>query len=238
MQRTDAAAHHLRLAVLPGSHHQAKIGATGASGAVSPCNPFQVQDYGSTQSVVGASYSSGGGLTIKFTYGKGASSSLGVGVSSTEVGGFSASGTKSVSTSGTETFPIASGVVNRAYSTDFDFREYEIACYGSTSFSAQPVSWYGGTVVTSSTQPSAGHCVPQLAGSTFNADTTKASTFSAGVSIASKIGINLSADTGYTTTAGLFFSFVSQGHPLCGVNGFPGSTNPAPGLLTVHPTIL
>jgi hypothetical protein len=57
-------------------------------------------------------------------------------------------------------------------------------------------------------------------------------TFSAGVNIKSAIGINLSAQTGYTTSLEETFKFTDVPNSpryACGRSGDPNNTSPAPG---------
>jgi hypothetical protein len=81
---------------------------------------------------------------------------------------------------------------------------------------------------------SAGKCTVEYATPgkvTVELDKTTAWTFGAGVSVASKIGINLSAETGYTATASEGYWFTDTAHTryLCGKNNYPLSSNPGPG---------
>lgn len=89
----------------------------------------------------------------------------------------------------------------------------------------------GGTAVTSSTTPRATYCETYFAGSGFMKRTSTATTFSTGASTSGIIGINLSARTGYSTSAKITFSFTKD-RALCGTNGHAVGT---PGRLVVRP---
>jgi len=73
-------------------------------------------------------------------------------------------------------------------------------------------------------------CVPEGSGpASSTVSKGNAATFKGGVSIAGDIGINLSAQTGYSATATLFFDDSNPNDPgakLCGTTDFPGSANP------------
>ena len=179
----------------------------------------KVGTFGQRRTVVGAMYSHVPGVTMNFRYGSGQSSSLGVAVSgSGTFGTWSASGTHSISTNASETFPTFRNVTSHRYRTVFVYDEFRIECGG---LQAQATSWAAGATTLGATPPAATHCVTQQAGSTFVKDSTSAYTFSGGVAMSGAIGVNLSAHTGYSTTAELRFAF-SQTRSLCGTNALPG----------------
>jgi len=73
---------------------------------------------------------------------------------------------------------------------------------------------------------------PYPAGSTFSKTTTSAVTWNAGVMLVSKIGIDLTARGGYSSSIKNSFSF-SNSKRLCGEWAGPGGTS---GRLTVKPS--
>jgi hypothetical protein len=79
--------------------------------------------------------------------------------------------------------------------------------------------------------PDARSCVPQEAHSTFHKSTSVASTFTQGVNISDKIGIDLSSQTGYDKEASLAYVVGRTGRQICGLKGPPGGDSPAPGLI-------
>jgi hypothetical protein len=115
--------------------------------------------------------------------------------------------------------------------SNFTYTEYEDSCGNRTTHAT---NWDGGNPTTSVGFLSAGNCERESATPgqpTVTLSTTKAWTYGTGVSIADKIGINLSAETGYTATASEGYWFTDTAHTryLCGKNNYPLSSNPGPG---------
>ena len=54
-----------------------------------------------------------------------------------------------------------------------------------------------------------------------------------GVSISNKIGINLSSQDGWSTSAALTYDLATSAN-VCGVSNFPGDSNPSAGFVKVH----
>ncbi len=161
------------------------------------------------------------GVSVKFTYTVGQHSSLGVGVKGL-TGGWSASGTYSIEggQSSSTGFPKVSGVQGTHFRTNFAYGLYNVVCYGQQT---QPTSYSGGTWNVHSATPAATHCVTFTKGSTFKKVSSSAYTYGGGVEMSGPIGIDLSAHTGYNTSAALAFTF-SQTRYLCGTNAKPGAT--------------
>jgi len=181
----------------------------------------EVASYGARTTTVGTTYSHVPGVTAHFTYGSGQSSGLGVGVSSSgSFGTWSASGTHSVSSDSSESFPTFSGARSDHERTEFVYKKFLIECDG---YQTQATSFAGGATHTTATPPSAGFCVAQAVDTSFTKHSTSAFTFTGGVSMSGAIGVDLSAHTGYSTTAELTYSF-TQRRDLCGTNDYPGGT--------------
>jgi len=180
-----------------------------------------IRSFGDRQTTVGGVWSHVPGVSVKFTYSVGQRSSLGVGVKGV-TGGWSASGTFSIEggLSSSTGFPKVSGVEGTHFRTNFVYGLYNVSCGGQQT---QPTSYAGGTRNVHSATPAATHCVLFTAGSTFNKTSTSAYTYGGGVEMTAPIGIDLSAHTGYNTSAALDFTF-TQSRDLCGTNGNPGAT--------------
>jgi hypothetical protein len=175
-----------------------------------------LSSYGPQKTTVGDTYSIVKGVTMNFDYGNGQNSSLGVGIAGS--GGFSASGTYSISSTSEEDFPTQTGHVSTRYRTEFVYGLFAVECAPDQT---QPTSFAGGATTKSATAPAAGFCVSFQAGSTFIKDTTSAYNFTGGVDISGDIGINLSAQTGYDSSAELRYKF-SITRLLCGTDADPG----------------
>ncbi|NQX16603.1 hypothetical protein [Rathayibacter sp. VKM Ac-2857] len=188
------------------------------------CGWALVQNLGPKWVQVGEAYTAIG-TSASFNYTSSASSQLGVGVSqSGNAGTWSASGTNSVSSSSSVGMPTVSGASGRLWKTQFNYGKFGYACAGSgyQNYQTKATSFAGGsTWSTAASPPSATYCVTQAAGSSFTKNSTSATTFSAGAAVG--LGINMSAQTGFSTSTALTFSF-SATHKLCGSNAYPGNS--------------
>jgi hypothetical protein len=170
-------------------------------------------DYGPRWDIVGQVYT-GYGNSGDFHYGAGQSSELGAATSASETcGSFHGSGSYSKSSSTTIDFPTQTDTHNVYMRTQWDYRKYYVSCvYG-----------VGGTSITSSARPTANYCFSYAPGSKFTKNSTKAITWTNGLNIGRAIGIDLSTETGYTSTAQIACSFRLQS-TLCGVSAYPPNT--------------
>lgn len=208
----------------PAAEGAAPAAMTAAAGIPSNCT--LVTDYGPRWVVVGQTSATTGGHTQKFTFSTGASSSLGVGYSLTGAyGSFSSSGTQSWSSTTSIGFPTYSTSGTRLMKTQY--RYAKVHCYQYVSnyyyYNVVPTAFVTGSTTVASSTPTANYCASFSAGSTFTKSSTSAVTYSSGVSISNMIGINLSARTGFTGTAKLYYTFSSSRH-LCGKSDYPGGT--------------
>lgn len=192
------------------------------------CSTVKVANIGNFWVTVGYGYVSGSGATMTFSYTSGASSSLGVGLSTSGANGtYSASGTASVSSSSTVGYPSTGSF--KAWQTQFMYGKFRTICTEGSLvvadyYNARPVSFSGGAQVTTiAGAPTATYCTSYVAGSTFTKSSTDAYNASGGVSSSGLLGVNLSAKTGYSTTAKLAFKFTTA-KQLCGTNGYPGAS--------------
>jgi hypothetical protein len=185
-----------------------------------------LSSFGNKATTVGGMWSNVPGVSMTFTYGTGQSSSLGVAIKGTVQGStWQASGTHSMSSTTSIGFPTRSGAGSgNHFRTEFVYGLYAVQCAGQQT---QATNFAGGATVAASTIPNATNCVTFQAGSSFHKTTTSAFNYTGGVEISGDIGIDLSAQTGYSTTAELTYTF-SQTRNLCGENAPPASNNPAP----------
>jgi hypothetical protein len=111
--------------------------------------------------------------------------------------------------------------------TYFNYDKYLVGCTGSMKYQVRATSWVGGASTwVPPTAPTANYCLSYAKGTTFTKDTTTAYNFSSGADLSGAIGIDLSARTGYSSSAKVKFVFGATRH-LCGTNGYPGSTTPS-----------
>ncbi len=206
-----------------------------ASGLVLPasCITSLKADLGSTLVTVGESFSDASSVRATFTYGQGQSSSLGAAIS--YGGAFTASGSTSVSKGAGSGFGPVTGAVNRAYRTNFDYRRYYTLCNTSPSYSTvKATAWYGGATAVSISDVAMGKCVGYGVNGHYWISSSSATRLSGAASLAGAIGINLSAQTGWSSSARLDYYMNATGHPVCGKDGYPGSS---PGLVQVHSSV-
>ena len=189
-----------------------------------PCPTAKVKWLGKRWTTVGITASKVNAVKMSFNYASGQNSSLGVGFSATDgKGSWSQNGTMSVTESGTSGFTPTKGKVTTVEKTKFKYWKFE-NCLG---FYAHVTGYAGGTEGVHVGVPRATHCDSWSAGSKWTKSTTTAWKFSGGVGIAYYLGINLSSQTGYSTTASITWHF---GHHtfLCGKNDDPGGS---PGIM-------
>ncbi len=195
-------------------------------------------DYGSRWAYVGQWASTTSGVTAKFHYNRSASSSLGVAVSTSgKAGTFKADGTRSRSSDATVGFAKTTGKGSFKFRTQFHYQKrlYTTCTAGwtcSSKYKIEPVSWRGGASTLNRTIPSATKCVPHDKGTDHSQKATKAYTFKAGVSNAGMTTVELSAQSGFSSTVRQDVHFTKAGR-LCGRTGYPGS---APQVLTARPS--
>lgn len=196
-----------------------------------PTNCALIQDLGARNVYLArTSATVTGGYTQRFTYSKGATSTIGMGYSYTGAAGtWSQSGTRTVSSTVTIGFPTSSTAGSRLAVTKYTFAK--IKCTNGTTntwyHQVRPLGHYGGATTAGSTAPTATACVRHLATTTFSKTNTTAVNFTNGAQLStSGIGINLSASTGYTASAKYSVTF-SSSRNLCSVgSGGPAGSNP------------
>ncbi len=205
---------------------------TAATAAPSVCSsPEPIATWNNKSVNLGGQWSYVDSVFMHFTYSTGSSSTLGAAEDAAGAGGWSVSGTYTVGGGSSQGWPVenVAGGYNRK--SNFTYTEYLDSCDDHTT---HVTNWDGGNPTTSVGFLSAGNCERENATPgqpTVTLDKTKAWTYSTGVSIADKIGINLSAQTGYTATAEqqYWFTDTKNVRYLCGKNGPPNGTNPGPG---------
>jgi hypothetical protein len=186
------------------------------------CSPIvtKTREFGPRSVTVGGLYSFVSDAKMKMTYTAGSTTTMGVGISIPgDFGSFSAGGTFTETSSGKEGFPTEQGQADVNMQTQYTYGEYHV-CFMSQ---VQPEVWVTGdrevNVQPPVTDP------PDKCGHYHNngfltRTTGTAGTFKAGVNLKGVIGINLSAQSGYTKNVSITWTFPSGGY-LCGTNGYP-----------------
>jgi hypothetical protein len=185
-------------------------------------SPIFTKDLGSYVGYVMQSYSYIN-TTQKFTYGDNQSTSFAVGLlGSADGGSISADGHTSVSTTDSQDFKPQTGPSLNHWGTYFEIGKYKQHCvrpnHTWVNHLIMPYQWNAGTHYDHPTYiPPATHCTPEHNGDAFTKHTTTAATIAVGYSIG---GFNGSAQTGYTKSASIKFTFHQTG-VLCGHKGTP-----------------
>jgi hypothetical protein len=203
----------------------------------SSCSNFPLTTYHNRKTIIGATFDQANGTAVHFTFTAGSSSSLGVGVSSTnKAGTFKASGTQSKSSTVTANFPATHNIAYRNYYAYTAYTNYRVTCVGkgfaTNSYATRPIGFDGGFATTAAPAKAMGKCTLVPAGTTVTKETSRAYTIGGGVDMSTVIGINLSAQTGYSTQTKIDFAMGAHQHPWCGLADYPGGS---PQLMTIHP---
>lgn len=211
---------------------------TAASPDVVTCGTYFYRSLGHPWATLGGTYATTDGGTQDFVFETTTTSTVGVGASPTgAAGSFSANGTQTLTSSATSSFPAQDDSAgSHHWYSEFTENEYQTRCIqsltGQTTYSYFTSSdgWYGGQEVKAVGTLNAPYCAPYPGGSTFTLDSSKASTYGAGITLP-YINFNASTQTGYTTSTEAIFH---QNVPLnlCGQYGGPAA---APGQIQVEP---
>jgi hypothetical protein len=186
-----------------------------------PCGTlYLIQNYGPKLTVVGGVYSTVNGNDMNLTYGTDAHSNIGFAVQGAG-GGWSESGSFGYDSTGTVFFPPESNVTADVHETLYTFGEYGVVC-GANEVKAQNEA--GGTKTVGSDPPAAHFCTPYEKNSGFSKANTEAFTFQGGVDLTKTLGISLSANTGYSTTVTLTYTYPRAAAVACGTHDYPLSS--------------
>ncbi len=218
----------LRLQRWAGARGTAAANSSGARQSLATsCGTTYIADLGLHDALIGAHYDTTSSVRHDWEFTAGASATLGVGVSSTGgYGSWRASGSTTNSSSVTINFPEATS--NRHDYTKYSWGKYRTRCYEggnliSTTYQAKVRTLAGGASTWSPpSAPSAGHCVYYPKSAVFSKTSTKQSTHSTGADVSSALGIDLSVQSGYTTSSKVTYRF-DQGRQLCGTKDYPGA---------------
>jgi hypothetical protein len=207
----------------------APIAASSTSGV---CTATLVTDYGVRQAIVGQTTSATTLVDHDFVYAQGATSSQGVGVSADgRFGSFSASGTTAKSATSEWTFATQGDNKSTRYISGWRFGKYYMHMCGTSGarwYEARTTSFAGGTWYAQTGLPGMAKCVPFGPRAHFNKTSNAAYNFTTGYAVSAAIGIDLSTQTGYSTTAKVhyFNRSTTVTRQLCGNNDFPsGNTS-------------
>lgn len=182
-----------------------------------------IQNFGGKTVRVGAGMTKNGG-NISFVYGKGETSQLGVAVAKSG-GGWQASG--SIDKSSTDTQDWGNPVhTSTFFRTEFAYGKFSVECYGNKVHARW---WRGGATKADGSSleftPIASNCVAEGPNDTYTKYRQVQMKFTKGADLSSAIGIDLSAQTGWSTSAELKMKQPSSSptgqFKLCGSHGPP-----------------
>lgn len=228
--RLVAHAPELRAAV----HRTARTVAADAVSRQAGCTSRLEQDLGLHKAVGGQTTSTTTGVTHRFIYGRSATSQLGVGLSGDgKVGSWKRNGTEAKASAGSQSYTAQGSTTAMRYLVQWRFAKFYVSCYDPASYvtvsryEARTTSWTGGTFYQRVGYPGASWCVPESKGATFTQSSTKQHTFETGYAVKGVLGIDLSAQTGFSSTAEVSFDFVGASRRLCGSADYPGAGGPS-----------
>jgi hypothetical protein len=184
------------------------------------CPPTLVRaKWNNIKTVIAGEYTHLDSVKLGFTYGTDSSSSLG-GAEQPIDSGWEESGTWSVDGGTSQTWPTVHKAHGYARISKFQYTEYTNAC---TGLSTHVTNWDGSDITKHVKIPKATFCEEEFAPTTVTLNTSKAWTFSQGVSITKYIGISLSAQSGYTKSLSESYTFTNRSKPgyLCGKKADP-----------------
>jgi len=204
---------------------------SGAAPMTQVCGETKTKNLGTRRVLVGATYAMAGSTTGRFTYKAGASSSLGVAYSASGRGGtWSRAGTTSRSSTAGVSFGSRTG--GNAYSTYFTYGQYAQWCrpLGSSKNNVynhvvKANGYAGGSYVKKAPVPSAKYCTPLSRRDTVTRKTTTSNTWSNAVNFSGPLGVNLTAKTGWSSSASMSYTNNSSSNKrICGTHGYWGGT--------------
>lgn len=199
------------------------------------------KDLGARKVFVGGHYDYTDGVSHWLSFKESAQSEIGIGVSASGAKGtFSASGgTKKVKATD-DVADFARASVNEHDYTSYRFGLYKLSCgtSGLPNWSHKYLSQAykfagGGSVWQGAKTPAAWNCVPLAKGLTYKKSTSRAWTNTIGAKTGDLIGVDVSAQAGYSGEVTVGFQFWSKSGLLCGTKDDPGGK---PGLLVARAT--
>lgn len=204
-----------------------------------------VSTHKDVKTTVGASFATKAGVVFDFTYGNGASNTLGVGVSVTgPSSGYSISGTTTVESDKSVSFGPQTSTTShkKLYRTEFTYQKLRQVCTSNPNvvkykYKFKPVAHEGGaTVVNASSMPAtaSGSCDAYSKNASLTQSTSTSTTWTQGASTSGLIGSNLSSQAGYTSSVKMKATFAASAGKLCGTHGSTG-VGGVPGSLKAIP---
>lgn len=197
-------------------------------------------DYG-RKATVGGAVSSLPGTKIEFSYSSGTTTTLGVAVSASgSMGSWSASGTSTRSTTSTVSYGTITTATRPLFETSFTWQKTKKVCdipgqfgqpgFTTISYHYNPIAWGGGGTIVANGQfdftPPSAYCASYSANVGIHKTSTTASTYSTGAQVSLGIGINLSSQSGYSSSTSIKMTMPSHtGGQICGLNGSPGGNS-------------
>lgn len=191
-----------------------------------------VARYDDRPTIIGSSFSTTSKVTTDFEYQRGAESSLGYATSFTgKSGTFKNAGTRAVSSSSGTDYDTKKGAHKTIYKKYQDYGKFRY-CFMSPGtlpviqYQVAPIGVPNGSyTATATSTPTASYCVPYANASVY-IERTKAQYWSSGVTLEGLIGMNLSAQTGWSSQTKLYIKRTSgTSFRLCGTNNEPEQTN-------------
>jgi hypothetical protein len=169
--------------------------------------------------------------TIRATFAQDATSELGVAVKAGAGGWAEASGSWKVRNSSgfTKEWPASNAYGTYSYRMEVEYARERYECYSGITERLVPVGYTGGNYspVRWATTQYPEYCTVQSAGK-ITMDSSRATTWSGGAKLAWKIAgsVNVSSQSGYSTTTTVEVTYTADNKRLCGRYGYPGQGTP------------
>jgi len=201
---------------------------------------YQDVQYNKRRVVLGQIYHYRRGVTSRFHYSVGSSSSLGYGI---KLAGSNASwsqgGTVTHWSDSVTSWRPRTGTTKTVYYTAYDYGLYwcNVAPL-KFAWQVMPNGYSGGAnAYRTSHRPSTPHCtIRNERGAQITVSRNRNTTWSNGVSLTSVIGIDVSSRSGYSNDVKMAFTFTIRGRKVCGSRDSPADVSDptAPGWIAVH----
>lgn len=198
------------------------------------CGGTYDKTIGKVAALVGSTMNYAPGASARYTFTSGANATLGVGVSSNAAfGSWDAGGTTSVTSSYSVGY-ASNKAGTKLHWTYVQMKRWRRDCWTNqggvhylTDYTVRPTAFLGGGATNSGSPfTSLAHCVRLGKGITQTQNRTTAITWSNGLKLGSKIGVNLTSRSGFTSTSSVRYYAGSYSRRLCGQYADPGAAGP------------
>jgi hypothetical protein len=206
------------------------------NGPIVTCHDTLVAEY-TPWALIGYTADEAYNAAEHFTFSTGARSTFGVGVSTGT--GWTFGGSKTISSDLSVTFPVGHGVQYTNFYGSVVYDKVQDVCkMGNqqvTTDSLEPNGFAGGFISHPAARIAMGYCQVLFKGAVVTKKSESGYQAHAGVSTSGIIGIDLEAETDYSSSVTIDYQSVFVSHPWCGLSDYPGKDSR---LQTIHSTVI